>query len=61
MQFRQPTLWQAYRNEVLAAIAVVLLQAVLIIALLFERRRRHAAEGAVQTQRSELEIGRAHV
>ena len=49
-----PRLWQAYRNEVLIAVAVVLLQAALIFALLFERRRRHAAEGAVQKQRSEL-------
>ena len=54
LQFKAPSLWQAYRNEVLVIIAVVLLQAALIGALLFERRRRHAAEGAVQKQRSEL-------
>ena len=54
LQFKAPTLWQAYRNEVLIVVAVVLLQAALIAALLFERRRRHAAEGAVQKQRTEL-------
>ena len=44
VQFREPTLWEAYRRFVLIAGAVVLLQAGLIAALLFERRRRKRTE-----------------
>ena len=54
VQFREPTFWEAYRNEAIAAIAVILLQAALIATLLLERRRRRAAESAVQRQRTEL-------
>jgi signal transduction histidine kinase/ABC-type uncharacterized transport system substrate-binding protein len=42
--FRPPTAWEIYRWQILAVCTVVLLQAVLIAALLFERRRRRSAE-----------------
>jgi signal transduction histidine kinase len=42
--FREPSLWRDYRPYVLAAIAVSLVQALLIVGLLLERRRRHRAE-----------------
>ena len=54
MRFREPTFWQAYRNEAIAVIAVILFQAVLIRSLLLERRRHLAAELAVQKQCTEL-------
>jgi signal transduction histidine kinase len=54
IHFREPTLLQGHRTEVIIAIAVFLLQAALIAVLLFERRRRLLAEQAVQMQRSEL-------
>ncbi|MDM0114976.1 ATP-binding protein [Variovorax sp. J22R133] len=40
VQFKQPTLWQAYRNQALALTAAILLQAALIVALLVGRRQR---------------------
>ncbi len=54
MHFREPSLWQAYRNVVLGALGVMLLQAVLIGGLLLERRRRQHAELSVTTARTEL-------
>ena len=44
VKFRGPTLWNTYRGTVLAAAGALLLQALLIIGLLFERRARHRAE-----------------
>jgi hypothetical protein len=40
VRFREPSLWEAHRDLVLLGCAVMLIQAGLIIALLFERRRR---------------------
>ena len=54
VHFREPTFWEAYRNEAIVAIAVILFQAALIAKLLVERQRRRAAELAVQRQRTEL-------
>ncbi len=54
LQFNEPTLWQAHRNEVIAAAVVFLLQAGMIGGLVLERRRRRLAENAVQKQRIEL-------
>ena len=51
VHFREPTFWEAYRQWVLIAGAVMLLQAGLIAALLFERRRhRRAATALAQSQ-----------
>jgi len=52
--FKEPTFWEAYRNEAIITAAVILLQFGLIAALLIERRRRRTAEVAVQKQRTEL-------
>jgi C4-dicarboxylate-specific signal transduction histidine kinase len=54
VQFRDPTLWEAYRKQVLIGSAVMLLQAGLIIALLVERRRRRRTVAALA--RSEQHI-----
>ena len=40
VHFKEPTLWDAYRQQVLIGGAVMLLQSGLIVALLLERRRR---------------------
>ena len=42
--FRDPTLWDQYRAHILAFIAATLLQAALIIWLMYEHRRRQVAE-----------------
>ena len=44
VRFRQPTLWNDYREQVVGALAIVLLQAALIAWLLFEHRGRRVAE-----------------
>jgi signal transduction histidine kinase len=54
VRFREVTAWDRYRWEILAVLAVVLLQAALIAALLIQRQRRHRAELAMQRQRGEL-------
>lgn len=53
VHFREPTLWQAHRGEILVAATVILLQSGLIGLLVFERRRRHAAERAASQQRAD--------
>jgi C4-dicarboxylate-specific signal transduction histidine kinase len=45
VEFREPTLWRDYRPQVLAAIGIGTLEALLIGVLLVERRRRRRAEG----------------
>jgi signal transduction histidine kinase len=58
IRFRELTIWQQvwerYRTRVLAAIAVVLAQGVLISWLLYERRRRQAVEAATRQTMSDL-------
>jgi PAS domain S-box-containing protein len=44
---REPTLWESYRKSILAAIAVVVIQALLIIGLLWERARKKKAEAVL--------------
>jgi signal transduction histidine kinase len=49
-----PSIWRQYRGMVLLALAVLALQAITIAALLWQRRRRHAAEDEATLRRSEL-------
>jgi signal transduction histidine kinase len=42
--FRQPSTWEEYRRYIVAAGALVVVQAILIAALLYERRARQRAE-----------------
>ena len=53
--FRQPTAWQRYRWHVAGALAVIIAQGLLILALLFQRRRRHRAELAYKAAQAEVE------
>ncbi len=46
VEFREPTLLESYMTEFSIGIAIVILQAVLIAALLIQRRRRFDAENA---------------
>ena len=47
-QFRQPTPWERYRRYILAAVALITLQAVFIAALLVQRRHLQRAEAALR-------------
>ena len=49
IRFQPPRLWDEHRTLVITAIAVFLLQAPLLIGLLWERIRRRRAEGEAQT------------
>lgn len=44
VSFRQPTFWELYRRYIISAVAIVLIQALLIVWLLFTRARRRSAE-----------------
>jgi signal transduction histidine kinase len=44
IRFRNPTAWAQYRWQILATAALILLQAVMIIGLLYEHRRRRHSE-----------------
>lgn len=48
VHFRSPSFWEAYRNLVLAGLAVIALQGALIGALLLERRRRRRTTEALE-------------
>lgn len=55
IQFRQPSLWQQYKSQIVVVLAVLLLQTSLIAVLLFERRRRKRAKQALDRLNAELE------
>jgi signal transduction histidine kinase len=55
--FREPSIWDRYRWQILSVLAVMLLQGGLIGILLYERRRRKGAEFDVRQRIAEL----AHV
>jgi C4-dicarboxylate-specific signal transduction histidine kinase len=54
--FREPTLWEAYRNQVLLGVVVMMLQAGLIVALLFERRRRRRTVAALARSEEHMKL-----
>jgi signal transduction histidine kinase len=54
VEFRQPTFWGEHRWTVISIVSVLLLQAVLISALLFERVRRRRAEAASRRRLFEM-------
>jgi signal transduction histidine kinase len=54
VSFRSPTLWQAYRTEVLGAVTIIALLSVLVASLLLERLRRRRAEITMQKQHTAL-------
>jgi signal transduction histidine kinase len=57
IRFREPSAWDRYRWEIVAIVGVMLVQAVLIIGLLYQRRHRRAAEVEARQRMAEL----AHV
>ena len=44
VSFRQPSFWELYRRYIIGAVAIVLIQALLIVWLLLTRARRRSAE-----------------
>lgn len=54
IRFRQPSVWERFHEQILSALGLILLQAVLIAALLHERRRRRLAEIQIHQRITEL-------
>jgi signal transduction histidine kinase len=52
--FRSPGMWKQYWPQMTAGMAALLLQAVIISWLIFERRRRYFAEAEVSSRRREV-------
>lgn len=46
--YRQPSVWERYERYILAGVAVIILQALLVAGLLWQRARRRSATGALQ-------------
>jgi signal transduction histidine kinase len=54
VRFRDPTIWDRYRNYVLGALAILITQTVLIAGLLVQRKRRQRAEEDLHANQGEL-------
>ena len=54
VDFRVPGMWEQYRSQLTAGLAVLLLQAAIISWLLIERSRRHTAEAEASNRRREV-------
>jgi signal transduction histidine kinase len=52
--FREPTVWEKYRWQIITVVLVFLLQAALITGLLYEHRRRRNAEVEARRRMAEL-------
>jgi PAS domain-containing protein len=56
VHFREPTFWEAYRDDLIVIAAVILIQFALIIALLIERRRRRRTASALEESESHMSL-----
>ena len=56
VMFQEPTLWETHRAEISVAIAVLLLQAVMITALLVERRTRLRTATELEQSKDQLSL-----
>ena len=53
VQFREPTVWEQYRWEIMLATAIMVGQTFLIVYVLFQNRKRREAEAEAAEQRQE--------
>jgi PAS domain S-box-containing protein len=54
--YRQPTLWERYRNYVLAAAVLILIQALAIAGLLWQRARKRKAEAVLRESEERFRV-----
>jgi PAS domain S-box-containing protein len=54
--FREPTLWERYRGIVISAIVVLIIQAFLIAALLYQRARKRTAEAVLRESEKRFRV-----
>jgi PAS domain S-box-containing protein len=53
---REPTLWERYRNYIIAAIALIVVQFLLIFALLWQRARKRKAEAVLRESEKRFRV-----
>jgi PAS domain S-box-containing protein len=56
VRFREPTLWERYRGYILAGIALLFAQALLILALLWQRVRKRKAEAVLRESEKRFKV-----
>jgi formate hydrogenlyase transcriptional activator len=56
VQFRQPTFWEQYHWYIIAALAIITIQALLIVGLLLHRARRRKAEAELRENQEVMEL-----
>ena len=56
VRFKEPSLWEAYKWQIAAAIALIIGQAILISALLLQARRRRRAELAARDSEERMNL-----
>jgi len=61
VRFREPTLWERYRSELLITFCVIAGESVLVGALLIERRRRRRAQALAEQQQRSIDETRRQV
>jgi PAS domain S-box-containing protein len=63
VRFKEPSLWDEYRDQVVAVIAVVLVQSLLIVGLVFQARKRLRAEASLRDseERTSLAVESANL
>ena len=54
VRFREPSIWDSYKAYILAALAILVIQSVLITGLLIQRARRRRAEAELRGSQTEL-------
>jgi PAS domain S-box-containing protein len=56
VRFREPTIWEQYRWYIVGALAIIALQALLILGLLLHRMRRRQAEAELRESQEFMDI-----
>jgi PAS domain S-box-containing protein len=54
--YREPTLWERYRNYIVVAIAIMIVQSLLIFALLWQRARKRKAEAVLRESEKRFRV-----
>jgi PAS domain S-box-containing protein len=56
IEFRQPTVWKRYQRWIIGALALICLQAAMIVALIVQRRRRRRIQAVLQESQQLMEL-----
>jgi PAS domain S-box-containing protein len=56
IEFRQPTVWKRYQGWIIGALAIICLQAAMIVALVVQRRRRRRIQAVLQESQQLMEL-----